>query len=82
MGQREATSSANNAIRAEHYASGTAMVASTKVDGVQHLKLTMHNPMASADDIVGILDTVRAFGERLAHDGRLAPATTAAEAAR
>jgi len=55
----------NTTIRAELYASGTAMVAATKVDGVQYLKLTLLNPMASADDIVGILDTVRAFGERL-----------------
>lgn len=61
----------NNRIRAELYASGTAMVAATKVDGVQHLKLTLLNPMATTSDIVGILDTVRAFGARLAHDGGL-----------
>ncbi len=56
----------NNRIRAELYASGTAMVAATKVDGIQHLKLTLLNPMATADDIVGVLDTVRAVGSRLA----------------
>ncbi len=68
----------NTTIRAELYASGTAMVAATRVDGVQYLKLTLLNPMASADDIVGILDTVRAFGERIAsRDGRCttSPAT-------
>ncbi|THV08968.1 aminotransferase class V-fold PLP-dependent enzyme [Nocardioides caeni] len=55
----------NNRIRDELYASGAAMVAATKVDGVQHLKLTLLNPMATVDDIVGVLDTVRAFGARL-----------------
>ncbi|WP_269634546.1 pyridoxal phosphate-dependent decarboxylase family protein [Nocardioides sp. J54] len=61
----------NTAIRAELYASGTAMVAATKVDGVQFLKLTLLNPMATADDVVGIIDTVREVGERLA--GELDP---------
>ncbi|HWJ11559.1 MAG TPA: aspartate aminotransferase family protein, partial [Nocardioides sp.] len=64
----------NTAIRAELYASGTAMVAATKVDGVQYLKLTLLNPMATADDIVGLLATVREVGGRLARDEGLVPA--------
>ena len=56
----------NTSLRSELYASGTAMVAATKVDGVQYLKLTLLNPMATVDDIVGILDTVRSCGARLA----------------
>jgi L-2,4-diaminobutyrate decarboxylase len=61
----------NTAIRAELYASGTAMVAATRVDGVQHLKITLLNPMATVHDIVGILDTVRAFGARIADAGHV-----------
>jgi len=56
----------NNAIREELYSSGRAMVAATKVDGVQHLKLTLLNPMATVDDISGILQLVRETGARLA----------------
>ena len=55
----------NNAIREDLYASGRAMVAATKVDGVQHLKLTLLNPMATLADITAILDLVRASGARL-----------------
>ncbi|MBM7517278.1 pyridoxal phosphate-dependent decarboxylase family protein [Nocardioides nitrophenolicus] len=56
----------NTAIREDLYASGRAMVAATKVDGVQHLKLTLLNPMATVEDISGVLDLVRATGARLA----------------
>ncbi len=56
----------NTRIRAELYASGAAMVAATKVDGVQYLKLTLLNPMATSADIVGVLDAVRALGARIA----------------
>ncbi|THJ08273.1 aminotransferase class V-fold PLP-dependent enzyme [Nocardioides sp.] len=56
----------NNSIRAALYESGAAMVAATKVDGVQHLKVTLLNPMATTADIVGVLDLVRATGARLA----------------
>ena len=62
----------NNTIRAELYSAGTAMVAATKVAGVQYLKLTLLNPMASAADIVGILDAVREVGHRIAHADRVA----------
>lgn len=66
----------NTGIRAALYDSGRAMVAATKVDGVQHLKLTLLNPMATVDDITGILDLVRETGARLAADLR-APAEVA-----
>ncbi|WP_435770314.1 pyridoxal phosphate-dependent decarboxylase family protein [Nocardioides sp. SYSU DS0651] len=56
----------NRRIREELYASGRAMVAATKVDGRQYLKLTLLNPMATAADIVAVLDLVRAAGARLA----------------
>ncbi|TNM38714.1 aspartate aminotransferase family protein [Nocardioides albidus] len=67
----------NNAIREDLYASGRAMVAATKVDGVQHLKLTLLNPMATVEDITGVLDLVREAGARLAPAG-----STALEVAR
>ncbi|MFJ9313708.1 pyridoxal phosphate-dependent decarboxylase family protein [Pimelobacter simplex] len=72
--QRSAT--LNNAIREALYASGRAMVAATKVDGVQHLKLTLLNPMATLADITAVLDLVRATGARLAPEAR--PALEAA----
>ncbi|KAB2806998.1 aspartate aminotransferase family protein [Pimelobacter simplex] len=79
--QRSAT--LNNAIREALYASGRAMVAATKVDGVQHLKLTLLNPMATLADITAVLDLVRATGARLAPEAQLAPeARPALEAAR
>jgi L-2,4-diaminobutyrate decarboxylase len=61
-----------HAIREDLYASGRAMVAATKVDGVPHLKLTLLNPMATLADITGVLDLVRAAGARLAPSYALA----------
>ncbi|WP_370289011.1 aspartate aminotransferase family protein [Nocardioides sp.] len=55
-----------DAIRAELYRRGEAMVAATRVDGRRHLKLTLLNPMASLDDVVGVLEAVRRTGARLA----------------
>lgn len=55
----------NNRIRAALYESGRAMVAATKVDGRQFLKLTLLNPLATVGDIVGVIDLVRATGARL-----------------
>ena len=55
----------NTRIRAELYSSGRAMVAATKVDGRQYLKLTLLNPLATVADIVGIVDLVRDTGARL-----------------
>jgi glutamate/tyrosine decarboxylase-like PLP-dependent enzyme len=56
----------NRAIRQALYDSGKAMVAATKVDGRQYLKVTLLNPMATTADIIGVLDLVRATGARLA----------------
>jgi len=56
----------NNEIRADLYRSGKAMVAATKVDGRQFLKLTLLNPLATVGDVVGVVDLVRATGARLA----------------
>ncbi len=56
----------NREIREALYRSGEAMVAATKVDGRQFLKLTLLNPLATVDDIVGVIDRVRATGARLA----------------
>ena len=65
--QREAEIAAlNNDIRAALYRSGRAMVAATKVDGRQFLKLTLLNPLATVGDIVGVVDLVRETGAALA----------------
>ncbi|WP_269204033.1 pyridoxal phosphate-dependent decarboxylase family protein [Nocardioides sambongensis] len=56
----------NNGVRGALYASGAAMVAATKVEGRQYLKLTLLNPMATAEDILGVLDLVRDHGARIA----------------
>jgi len=69
------------AIREDLYASGRAMVAATKVDGVAHLKLTLLNPMATVDDITGVLDLVRETGARLAPQVASAATRTARPAA-
>ncbi|TYL55096.1 aspartate aminotransferase family protein [Nocardioides sp. BGMRC 2183] len=58
----------NNDIRSALYASGAAMVAATRVEGRQYLKLTLLNPMATAADILGVLDLVRDHGARIAAD--------------
>ena len=55
----------NNDIRAALYQSGRAMVAATKVDGRQFLKLTLLNPLATVVDIVGVIDLVREAGAEL-----------------
>lgn len=53
-------------IREALYASGRAMVAATRVDGRRWLKLTLLNPLATAEDVLAI--TGRAVA--LAHDLR------------
>ncbi|MFC6288392.1 pyridoxal phosphate-dependent decarboxylase family protein [Nocardioides sp. GCM10027113] len=53
-------------IRSHLYESGWAMVAATKVDGRRWLKLTLLNPMATADDLAGVLDLVVGAGRELA----------------
>ena len=52
-------------IRATLYARGTAMVAATKVAGRSWLKLTLLNPAATVDHILGITDQVLAVGREL-----------------
>jgi glutamate/tyrosine decarboxylase-like PLP-dependent enzyme len=53
-------------IRTTLYERGTAMVAGTKVDGRAWLKLTLLNPLATPDVVLGIIDEVVAVGEELA----------------
>jgi glutamate/tyrosine decarboxylase-like PLP-dependent enzyme len=55
----------NTRIRATLFARGQAMVAATRVEGRQFLKLTLLNPRASADDILGVVARVREVGEEL-----------------
>jgi len=52
-------------IRSTLYERGTAMVAGTKVDGRAWLKLTLLNPLTTADDVLGILAEVIAVGDEL-----------------
>ena len=52
-------------IRATLYERGRAMVAATKVDGRHWLKLTLLNPLASADDILSITRQVVEVGDEL-----------------
>jgi glutamate/tyrosine decarboxylase-like PLP-dependent enzyme len=52
-------------IRAALYSRGAAMVAATRLDGHAWLKLTLLNPMATAADILGIVDEVVAIGDEL-----------------
>jgi glutamate/tyrosine decarboxylase-like PLP-dependent enzyme len=56
----------NAAIRAELFDDGRALVAATRVDGRAYLKLTLLNPVATVDDVLGIVAMVREAGERLA----------------
>ncbi|WP_210649563.1 aspartate aminotransferase family protein [Nocardioides sp. SYSU D00065] len=70
----------NAAVRAELFDSGRALVAATRVDGRSYLKLTLLNPVATVDDVLGVVALVRATGRRLlagpaetgARDGRVA----------
>lgn len=65
------TGALNLAIRAELYSRGEAMVAATKVDGRQFLKLTLLNPMATREDILGIVERIRKVGTALLGHGAL-----------
>lgn len=58
--------SLNASIRAELFDEGLALVAATKVDGRSYLKLTLLNPIATVDDVLGIVDLVREAGWRIA----------------
>lgn len=56
----------NTRIRAALFDRGSALVAATRVDGRQYLKLTLLNPIATGDDVRGIVEQVRAAGRELA----------------
>ena len=60
------TGALNVAIRDALYASGEAMVAATRVDGRQYLKLTLLNPMASREEVLGVVERIVATGRELA----------------
>jgi len=53
-------------IRTALYESGAAMVAATKVSGRCWLKLTLLNPMATVEQVLGICGRVVAVGDELA----------------
>jgi L-2,4-diaminobutyrate decarboxylase len=53
------------AIRQTLYDRGQALVAATKVDGRDYLKLTLLNPAATDADVTGVLDLVGAVGREL-----------------
>jgi glutamate/tyrosine decarboxylase-like PLP-dependent enzyme len=53
-------------IRTALYESGTAMVAATKVSGRCWLKLTLLNPMATPEQVLGICARIVATGDELA----------------
>ncbi|MFE7223993.1 pyridoxal phosphate-dependent decarboxylase family protein [Nocardioides sp. NPDC057577] len=52
----------NRRIRAEMWSGGRGVVAATKVDGRQFLKLTLLNPKASVQDVLEIIEQVRTLG--------------------
>lgn len=63
--EEDALAALNTGIRAELYAGGTGMVAATRLDGRQFLKLTLLNPLATAADILGIVEAIRLIGRDL-----------------
>jgi L-2,4-diaminobutyrate decarboxylase len=67
-------------VRAALFGSGRALVAKTVVDGRPCLKLTLLNPDVTLDDVVGVLELVRAAGAALVEgdDLRSADATAVA----
>jgi len=61
-----ATDEHQRAVRARLFATGSAAVAETVVDGRRWLKLTLLNPMTSADALAQVLGDVAAAGARVA----------------
>ncbi|MBW4701025.1 aspartate aminotransferase family protein [Micromonospora sp. RL09-050-HVF-A] len=55
---RDVVDDANLYAREALAASGTALVAGTKVDGAHHLKITLLNPETTLDDIAHVLDLI------------------------
>jgi len=62
----------NTEIRSVLFHRGSAVVAATKVDGCQFLKLTLLNPKATREDVVGIVDQIRTVGRELRAEERVA----------
>lgn len=65
LGEEE-TGELNRAVRRHLYEEGEALVAATRVDGRQFLKLTLLNPMATVEDVMSVVDAVRRVGAGLA----------------
>ncbi|WP_309136268.1 pyridoxal phosphate-dependent decarboxylase family protein [Nocardioides campestrisoli] len=61
----EAVDALNTRVREALYDSGRGMVAATKVDGRTFLKLTLLNPVATTEQLVGLVDLVREHGRAL-----------------
>ncbi len=58
----------NTTIRSVLFHSGSAVVAATRVDDRQFLKLTLLNPMATTAGILEIVERIRAVGQELRAD--------------
>lgn len=63
--EEESIGALNREVRATLRRSGSAMVAATRIEGRQFLKLTLLNPLATRDDIVAIVDRARGLAEEL-----------------
>ena len=62
----------NTAVRAELFDDGRALVAATRVDDRSYLKLTLLNPMATPEQILGIVAEIVAIGDELSADLQVA----------
>ncbi len=74
-GDEEEVARLNTAIRGALYERGTSMVAATKVDGRQFLKLTLLNPMTTVADVLRIVAEIRDVGRELELAATAATAT-------
>ncbi|MGC4806838.1 pyridoxal phosphate-dependent decarboxylase family protein [Micromonospora sp. DT233] len=66
---------ANRHARRALAASGLAVVAGTKVDGHQYLKLTLLNPQTTVDDVAHVVDLVAGHARRYVRERSAAGAT-------
>jgi L-2,4-diaminobutyrate decarboxylase len=55
----QTASRVNRAARHRMFGEGAALVASTRVGGRDHLKVTLLNPLATVDDLLAMLEAVR-----------------------
>ncbi len=60
----------NPRIRQALWRDGRSIVAGTKVEGRSWLKLTLLNPATTLDDVVRVLERVRAAGDDLLEHDR------------